>query len=63
MCQQNQINVNSCMFKKMRRFLSADIRGFVTILEVHQGVVFEKHFLCVVLHLVSAKCYLPQSNE
>ena len=47
----------------MRRFLSADIRGFVTILEVHQGVVFEKHFLCVVLHLVSAKCYLPQSNE
>ena len=46
MCQQNQINVNSCMFKKMRRFLSANIRGFVTILEVHKGDVFEKHFLC-----------------
>ena len=24
-CQQNQINVNSCMFKKMRRFLSSNI--------------------------------------
>ena len=30
----------------MRRFLSANIRGFVTILEVHKGDAFEKHFLC-----------------
>ena len=35
-CQQNQINVNSCMFKKMRRFLSAQYYvGYVTIHKIH----------------------------